>query len=47
MPFLLTFVPEALKSRVHSISVQHIVRTYAEWGGLDWLEEFQRKYGLD
>ena len=46
MPFLITFVPEAIKSRIHSISIQQIVAAYKETVTADWLKEFEIKYGL-
>ena len=46
MPFLLTFVPEALRSRVHSISIQQVVETYRQYQNLTWVAEFEKKYDL-
>ncbi len=46
MPFLITFVPQELRSRIHSMSIQQIVAAYKEFGGLHWLGEFGKKYQL-
>jgi hypothetical protein len=47
MPFLLGLVPEGLRGRVHSISIQQVVASIRESGGHDdWIGEFERKYGL-
>ena len=47
MPFLMSFVPQELKSRIHSISIQQVVKTYQEVADFSWLEEFKKKYALD
>lgn len=46
MPFLITFVPQGLRSRIHSISIQQVVGAYNRYGGFPWLEEFEKKYAL-
>jgi len=47
MPFLLTFVPQELKRRIASISVQELVRAIKDIGNHnDWIDEFEYKYGL-
>jgi len=46
MPFLLTFVPEEIKGRIHSISIQQVVTGHKELGGFPWVDEFEKKYGL-
>ena len=46
MPFLLTFVPEGLRRRVHSITLQQVVRAYQRHEALTWLAEFEKKYAL-
>ena len=47
MPFLLTFVPEELKGRIASISVQELVNSIKESGNHShWVSEFERKYGF-
>lgn len=47
MPFLLTFVPQELKRRIASISVQELIReTKAVKNHNDWVGEFEHKYGL-
>jgi hypothetical protein len=47
LPFLLSFVPEQLQSRVHAITIQQVLTGYAECGGLDWLGTFREKYGME
>jgi hypothetical protein len=46
MPFLITFVPEKIRSRIHSISIQQIVAAYKETVTADWLKEFEIKYAM-
>ena len=46
MPFLLTFVPQELRNRIHSITIQHVVDVFRRFDGFDWLLEFNKKYGL-
>lgn len=47
MPFLLTLVPKRLKKKIVSISVQELVGNIKEVGiHNDWVNEFERKYGL-
>ena len=46
IPFLLTFVPEEIRSRLHAISIQHVITTYNELGESDWIKEFEQKYAL-
>ena len=47
IPFLLTFVPQKLKGRILSISVQELVsEIQAIRNHNDWINEFKRKYGL-
>lgn len=47
MPFLLTFVPQKLRGRILSISVQELVNEIQAVGNHnDWINEFKRKYGL-
>jgi hypothetical protein len=46
MPFLLTFVPEQLRRRVHAISIQQVVEAYRINAGFAWLAEFEQKYAL-
>jgi Restriction Endonuclease associating with ARP len=46
MPFLVTFVPPELRSRVHSITIQHVVESYKRGEGFPWLAEFEKKYAL-
>jgi POLQ-like helicase len=46
MPFLLTFVPQKLQTRVHAVTIQQVVAGYAECGGMDWLGAFEEKYGM-
>jgi hypothetical protein len=47
MPFLLTFVPEGLRRRVHTISIQQVVDVFKREESLTWVGEFERKYGLN
>lgn len=46
MPFLISFVPQDLKGRIHAISIQQIIAAYHEYGDFAWLVEFEKKYGL-
>jgi hypothetical protein len=46
MPFLATFVPPELKSKLHSVSIQEILASYRRFAELTWLDEFEKKYGL-
>lgn len=46
MPFLMTFVPDVIRSRIYSISIQAVVGAFSEYDSLDWLGEFEKKYGL-
>ena len=46
MPFLTTLVPEALHSRIHSISIQQVVGAYKRYGDFPWVGEFEKKYAL-
>lgn len=46
MPFLETFVPKSLRSRIHSVSIQKVVATYKAESDFEWLPEFERKYNL-
>jgi hypothetical protein len=47
MPFLLGYVPSALKRRVASISIQSVVESIEKSGRHGWISEFKKKYGLD
>jgi hypothetical protein len=47
MPFLLTFVPEGLRSRVHTITIQNVVEVFERYESLTWVGELERKYGLN
>jgi len=46
MKFLIDFVPEELRNRVHSITIQHLVDVFNNNDGFDWLIEFNKKYAL-
>ena len=46
MPFLFTFVPEEIKPRLHSISIQQVIAAYKEVWGCEWITEFEKKYAL-
>jgi len=47
MPFLMQFVPDGLRSRIASLSMQSLARHIGDSGRhADWIEEFGRKYGL-
>jgi hypothetical protein len=46
MPFLITFVPEEKRSRIHSITIQQVVEIYKRHAGFPWLTEFEKKYAL-
>lgn len=47
MPFLIEFVPEQLKNRISSISIQSLVENIKKSNRHnDWIEEFEKKYGL-
>ena len=46
MPFLIQFVPESVKCKVTSISIQSLVKTIKQTGRHSWISEFERKYGL-
>lgn len=46
MPFLADLVPQRLRPRVGSISVQHVVEAIERSGRHSWVGEFKQKYGL-
>ena len=47
-PFLLSLLPEHIRSRCHRVTVQQIIRSLERSPNPpDWLAEFTRKYGLD
>jgi len=46
MPFLKTFVPEGISSRIHSISIQQVVLAYKGNCDFSWLTDFEKKYGM-
>ena len=46
MPFLITFVPEEMHSRIHSVTIQQVVETFKRHAGFEWLAEFEKKYAL-
>ena len=47
MAFLASFVPDGLRSRIHSISIQQVIETYKQTTGFAWIVEFEKKYALD
>ena len=47
IPFLMEFIPDALKNRFVSVSVQEMVKLIKRSNKhIDWIEPFERKYGL-
>jgi hypothetical protein len=46
MPFLITFVPEGIRRRIHSISIQQVIEEFRNHQGLTWLTDFEKKYDL-
>jgi hypothetical protein len=46
MPFLISFVPQDLRNRIHSITIQQVVDVFERFEGFDWLLEFNKKYAL-
>lgn len=46
MPFLISFVPEEVKQRIHFISIQHVMRAYKGFLNMEWLKEFAKKYDI-
>lgn len=46
MPFLISFVPQELRNRIHPITIQHIVAVMNDYKRFDWLYEFKQKYAL-
>jgi len=46
MPFLSGMVPETLRPRIGSISIQQVVKAVEDSGRHPWIVEFQEKYGL-
>lgn len=46
MPLLLGMVPEALRIRVGSVSIQQVVAAIKATGRHPWISEFEAKYGL-
>jgi len=46
MPFLTTFVPEGISSRIHAISIQQLVESFKRHEEFTWLTEFEKKYAL-
>lgn len=47
MPFLIGLVPEKLRPRIVSITVQEVVKAIEDSGRYPWVEEFKTKYGLE
>ena len=46
-PFLLSFVPDELKAKVKTITIQEVVGAIKSTARhSDWIAEFERKYGL-
>jgi len=46
MPFLLSLVPAALQSKIHTITMQQLAADIRATGRHDWMAEFDQKYGL-
>jgi hypothetical protein len=47
MPFVMQFVPDALRGRIASLSMQSLARHIEDSGRhSDWIGEFRGKYGL-
>lgn len=46
LPFLLSFVPEALRAQVVAVSIQQVVAAIKESGRHSWITEFEGKYNL-
>jgi len=46
MPFLLAFVPEDLRGRIHTITIQQLVESFKSHESFQWLAEFETKYAL-
>lgn len=46
MPLLLSFVPEVLRDRVTTLSLQQVVWAIKSTGHHEWIQEFESKYGL-
>ncbi len=46
MPFLLSFVPEGLREKIHSITIQQVVESFKSHESFQWLAEFETKYAL-
>ncbi|MCK4548032.1 MAG: hypothetical protein KAW17_11400 [Candidatus Eisenbacteria sp.] len=46
-PFLRSLVPADLRSRIHAVTIQNVVRAIKASGRHgDWIGEFEKKYGL-
>lgn len=46
MPFLLSLVPQSVRPRVATVSIQQVVAAIKSSGQHEWITEFERKYGL-
>jgi hypothetical protein len=46
MPFLISFVPEEIRGRIYSISIQQAIETFKRQEGYTWLTDFEKKYNL-
>ncbi|QWV94671.1 hypothetical protein KP004_05690 [Geomonas oryzisoli] len=46
MPFLCDLVPEKLRHRIVSITIQEVVHAIEETGTSEWVKDFKVKYGL-
>lgn len=46
MPFLIGLLPPDLKHKVAIISLQELVGEIRNYGGNDWVGDFEEKYGL-
>jgi POLQ-like helicase len=46
MPFVSWFVPDSLRDRVATVTIQQVVAAVKASNRHEWIEEFERKYGL-
>lgn len=46
MPFLLSLMPQPARARVATVTIQQVVAAIKASGRYEWVDEFERKYGL-
>lgn len=46
MAYLLRFVPDPMRHRIATVTIQEVVAAIKAWGRHTWITEFERKYGM-